>query len=77
MERKFLYVFTRNLPRKAVTIEAVIILVKPFYKKKDIKTAKERLDKKKKTGWWVLENIKPYKYEEYWEYPKCYWIYKK
>ncbi len=44
----------------------------PIHRKKDLRTAKKKFDKK--LGWWTLTNLKPpSRYAEYWECPRCYW----
>ena len=43
----------------------------PKYRKRDLRTAKSRYDRELKG--WVLQNIKPIRYVEYWECPKCFW----
>jgi hypothetical protein len=46
----------------------------PFYKKGAINFKDTKKVKVGGLGMNVLQNLpKPYKYEEYWECPKCYW----
>jgi len=48
----------------------------PFYKKGDIDFKDVKKVKVGGLEMNVLQNLpKPYKYEEYWECPKCYWGY--
>jgi len=49
----------------------------PLYIKEEIRKAMKAGTKKEKIDNWEIEvlkkNPKLYKYEEYWECPKCYW----
>jgi len=49
----------------------------PFYTKREIACTSKQAVPDKRIGWWILPKMTPYKYEEYWECPKCYWRYKK
>jgi len=52
----------------------------PFYTKKEMRKAEKAGTVKKRIGDFVIsvmkKDPKPYKHEEYWECPKCYWRYK-
>ena len=49
----------------------------PLYTKKELNKALKAGSHKKKIGNWEINVLnkdpRPYKYEEYWECPKCYW----
>ena len=49
----------------------------PLYTKKELNKALKVGTHKEKIGNWEINVLnkdpKPYKYEEYWECPKCYW----